>query len=281
LYWIITTVILIFSSSVLKTSRLNVRSILKSFLILPAFDSGWFLSPALLVGWTLAFEMYFYLVISIFTLSKSRHFLFYSFSFISLFVLAGVTFKGSTSVVFKFISNPINLEFVFGRLIGTIYPSKIRLSYLFSLCLVLLGLLCLVITIFTGYGDISEAEKIVNGDLGFLRVLLWGIPSSLLVTGFVFLEPLVSKTVPKYLIMIGDASYSIYLTHYLSMSIYKNNWKYFNFLYPDLFVLTAIAFSTAIGVAFYFVIERNLVNSMNRLYSSYCKKRDLYSTKSS
>jgi exopolysaccharide production protein ExoZ len=279
-YWIITTIVLILSILTLNSSGFNLRYILKSFLVLPIFDSGWFIFPALLVGWTLAFEMYFYIVVSVFTLSKSRHFLFYSFTFITLLVLAGLAFKDSTNVIFKFVSNPINLEFVLGCMIGVVYSSRIRISYLLSMFLAVVGLLCLGITIFTGYGDISEAEKIVNGNLGFLRVFLWGVPSAILVAGFVFLEARVSASILKYLILIGDASYSIYLTHYLSMSIYKSNWRFFNLLYPDFFVVTAIAFSTAVGIAFYFMVERNLVNSLNHLYTEFCEKRDLYSTRS-
>ena len=45
------------------------------------------------------------------------------------------------------------------------------------------------------------------------RVLTWGIPAFAVVAGAVSLEPLVAPSLPRWLLTLGDASYSIYLSH--------------------------------------------------------------------
>jgi exopolysaccharide production protein ExoZ len=45
------------------------------------------------------------------------------------------------------------------------------------------------------------------------RVLTWGIPAFAIVASAVSLEPLVGPALPRWLLTLGDASYSIYLSH--------------------------------------------------------------------
>ena len=45
------------------------------------------------------------------------------------------------------------------------------------------------------------------------RVLTWGIPAFVIVAGAVSLEPFVAPALPRWLLTLGDASYSIYLSH--------------------------------------------------------------------
>jgi peptidoglycan/LPS O-acetylase OafA/YrhL len=46
-----------------------------------------------------------------------------------------------------------------------------------------------------------------------LRVLIWGVPAFAVVAGAVSLEPLVAPALPRWLLALGDASYSLYLSH--------------------------------------------------------------------
>jgi exopolysaccharide production protein ExoZ len=46
-----------------------------------------------------------------------------------------------------------------------------------------------------------------------LRVLTWGLPAFAIVAGAVSLEPLVGPALPRWILALGDASYSIYLGH--------------------------------------------------------------------
>lgn len=44
-------------------------------------------------------------------------------------------------------------------------------------------------------------------------MLTWGIPAFAIVAGAVSLEPFVAPNLPRWLLTLGDASYSIYLSH--------------------------------------------------------------------
>lgn len=46
-----------------------------------------------------------------------------------------------------------------------------------------------------------------------LRVLTWGVPAFAIVAGAVSLELLIAPALPRGLLALGDASYSIYLSH--------------------------------------------------------------------
>jgi len=271
IYWIATLITIAFSIFTANTSSLTSvnspsRYFLKSFILLPLFDGEYFRDTILVQAWTLSFELFFYIVIATFILSKSKYIVVISLSFITLLVVAG-TIMSPSNVMFKFVSNPINLEFVFGCIIGIIYSSKARISYIFSVGLISLALTMLASTLIMGYGDIASHESIVNGNLPLTRLLMWGIPCSLLVASLVFLEPYFIKYIPSILILTGDASYSIYLTQYLSLRIFTEVWKGFNLGQPDIFIVASIVFSLFIGIIFYFLIEKRLVNYLNRQYS--------------
>jgi exopolysaccharide production protein ExoZ len=286
IYWIVTLITIafsVFTSNISSLTSVNSpnRYFLKSFFILPFFDGEYFRNPIIVQGWILSFELYFYIVVAIFLISKSKYIVVTSFLFITSLVATGMVFYNNSNVIFKFISNPINLEFVFGCIIGCIYSSKIQVSRSFSLVLNLIALIGLGVTLFVGYGDIGNHDNIVNGHLSMIRLLLWGVPCSLLVASLVFLESFVSKQIPKFLILIGDASYSIYLTQYLSLKILSDVWKSLKLTYPDVFIIISVGFSVLVGTIFYFTVEKKLINYLNRQYNCFCKKRDSLLIKSS
>jgi exopolysaccharide production protein ExoZ len=65
------------------------------------------------------------------------------------------------------------------------------------------------IFVFCGFGLILILPIISEN----ARVLTWGIPAFAIVAGAVSLEPFVAPNLPRRLLILGDASYSIYLSH--------------------------------------------------------------------
>lgn len=81
---------------------------------------------------------------------------------------------------------------------------------------------------------------------GHHRVISYGIPSALLVYGALGLEPKFANW--RFPVLIGDASYSIYLTHWIFVPLLPNGgW----------WLLSAYG-TVLIGIAFYWVVERGL-----------------------
>ena len=125
--------------------------------------------------------------------------------------------------------------------------------------LILTGIILLLAGIFYNFGGISEAENMLNGRLCFQRVLLWGIPSALLVAGCVFLEKNNPLKINKIFIAIGDSSYSIYLTHTLIIPLLYLLWSNLRLGLSDIMIWVSMAIALCIGWLFYILVEKPLM----------------------
>ena len=88
------------------------------------------------------------------------------------------------------------------------------------------------------------------------RPLLWGIPAALIVAGAVSLEPVRALRPPRPLLWLGDASYAIYLCHFIAVAAAARlvgvapDWR---------FVPAAVALSLVAGFAFHRWVEQPLI----------------------
>lgn len=262
------------NSCIQHPERLKVAEIIKTITILPIFDQNHFVFPVIGLGWTLAFELYFYLVVGLFLLTKRTAFILYAALFMLVLICLGWVVEGIHYPMFEFITNPIIWEFLSGCLIGWFYQTRSQPGIGLSCGLIIGSMLMLGMTIGLDTGAISKAENIVNNtDVVFLRVLVWGIPSSLLVAGLVALESNRWLQVNRSLVLFGDASYSIYLTHFFALTIFDKAWLRLQLKSPDIFIITAVILSMAIGVIFYLMVEKKLLEYLSSKYSAYCQHR--------
>jgi peptidoglycan/LPS O-acetylase OafA/YrhL len=93
------------------------------------------------------------------------------------------------------------------------------------------------------------------------RVLAFGIPAALLVVGLVARERAGATTLPRWLRPLGDASYSIYLSHVLVFSLVcKLTAGFSHGPLPHLaWLLLLIGSALAGGSAFHLCVERPLL----------------------
>jgi exopolysaccharide production protein ExoZ len=194
LYWVMTTAkiaaVLAVPSLALRT-RLDLPYVVGSYLFLPVYDSTGNFFPVLPVGWTLTYEMMFYVLVSVALLLRWP-ILAIAGPALGAFVLAGIA-VGSDGF-----ANTIVAEFVFGVLIGIAIRRGLRLPPAIAFILMCGGIAILV----TG--------PVISG---VLRPLTWGVPAWCIVAGAVALEDRLAPKLPRWLLDAGDASYSIYLTH--------------------------------------------------------------------
>ena len=94
--------------------------------------------------------------------------------------------------------DPIVLEFIFGIAIARLMLAGFRLPPALAL-----------FALFAGFAVIVSVAPAVEN----LRVVVWGLPAALIVAGAVSLERDLGHVVPKWLLAMGDASYSLYLSH--------------------------------------------------------------------
>jgi exopolysaccharide production protein ExoZ len=90
-------------------------------------------------------------------------------------------------------------------------------------------------------------------EMGSARRPAWGFPAFLLVAATVTIENNRSIRLVPPLALLGDASYSIYLTHTLTVSAIGKFKAYFN---PSAFFIASLTLSALIGVAAWRLVER-------------------------
>ena len=243
-YWPVSIVLMLgyFAHPSLSQGTRADFSLLSSVLLLPAASA-----PALSVAWTLIHEVIFYLIFSLFFISN-RLFL----ACVALWALAMCTAAWgggeSDSPTLVFLLKPINFEFLLG--LGVAWCARTT-PHRFAKPLCLVG------------GALFVSLLCWPFALDF-RVL-FGVPFSLLVLGAVLLERQGKVVLPRWMIMLGDASYSIYLVHNPTISITSRLIGKFSILRRWGFgMLTGIVVSIIAGILYHLLIEKPLIRLFRR-----------------
>jgi exopolysaccharide production protein ExoZ len=275
LYWILTGVIILEAQLGRYPTLWHQVPWLPTLLLLP----GWHypVPPLILsLGWSLVFEIYFYLVLAVWMRVSPRHLIRNTTIFLACMVALG-TVVGIHRPWLVIWSNPVALEFLFGCLIAqavlriaagtsTNSPPSARGARSIGPWLAALGAIALVATIFTGYGNASEASSIMAGMDGWLRVGLWGVPSGLLVLGAVLWRPAMQSIPARGLVLLGDASYSIYLCTNPTRSLVEHLWRIFGHWGGDVGIVLCVLACLAVGMLCYLAIERPIMRFFHNWY---------------
>ncbi|WP_109478405.1 acyltransferase [Paraburkholderia sp. C35] len=158
--------------------------------------------PVLGLGWTLNFEMFFYAVISLVLLTGIRRvYLVVAAIFVSLVAIGA--WVNPENVILKSWTHTIILEFVFGVLFAQLRLSGFRIGATAQIALIVAGV--------AGWLLMGPPA---NGTFD-MRGLVWGPAAAAIFAGAVLGRRDIAY--PKLLLTIGDASYSLYLTHLFVM----------------------------------------------------------------
>ena len=199
LYWLLTTaklaLVLLFAGLALR-STLDLDYVARSYLFLPLLDNAGHFRPLLPVGWTLSYEFLFYLLfaLALALRADALRVLVPAFGVIVLLALL----RSASWPVWTILFDTIVVEFLFGVLLAKATLRGFTLPPMLAALMVLAGFTLIV----------SVPEGSEN-----LRVLTWGLPAFAIVAGAVSLETHIASALPRWLLTLGDASYSIYLVH--------------------------------------------------------------------
>ena len=204
LYWICcAAVVALWAIGLFASKAISTSVIIKSALLVPTPDT------LIGVSWTLSYEIYFYLVFAATLSLRSR----IASAIVTTLIIATFLVLARDlpeSSMADFLLNPIVLEFCFGLLLALAWFSGFRPTSLSGPCPV--SFLIIAAPLFVAHSD-------TNGLPPFARTIVWGLPAVLVLTGFLSVGPPKGRGT-RFAVLVGDASYAIYLTHFFAMVIY-------------------------------------------------------------
>lgn len=212
LYWLFTfalAVIAFAAPNLLRSARFDVTHILSSLFFLPYWTENTGFAPLLKLGWTLNYEIFFYLLfyISMKIGFAHREIICSILIFLVYFALSVSDLDKQSA--FSFYSDSILVEFVFGMFLSLLYRNKA--AYFRRVPILKLSLY--IATVFFLFYFVTYKTNYLEN---VPRFILWGIPSFLcvylfLVAEFYFRSS--SERLKKLLHLSGDVSYPLYLIH--------------------------------------------------------------------
>jgi exopolysaccharide production protein ExoZ len=197
IYFVYCALYVLFYHQVFGVSYLSVPDLIGTLLLLPGYSQ-----KIIGQGWTLAYEVYFYVCFAIAMIVGLKRGLFVLTAFFLGSVLLRFVVDVGSPAAFVFTSSLL-LEFLFGAWIAYTVLSGTRMPGAVALAMVAVGLV--------GY-----AAGFAFGFSRLPSMLTWGVPSALLVGGVVFVES--NGKLPSFIqrwSFLGDSSYSLYLLHVL------------------------------------------------------------------
>lgn len=260
LYWIVTaatTLLIVAFPSAFRSSRFTPEHLLLSLLFVPHENPGepGSLTPLVKLGWTLNYEMLFYVLFGCCMVLRPavRSLLVAA----ALAILAfGVPAAHPSSAVLRVWGSPIILEFALGMLVGHLYASgllgRVRPSWALAVVAA------------------ASAALVTLGTLPPLahRLYIFGVPSAALVAGLVALEA--RGRLPRLHLarFLGDASYSVYLSHLFALVAVRAVWLRVG---PSPAPASTLGFigvgmlaGSAVGAACYLAVERPSLQALQR-----------------
>jgi len=176
----------------------NWREWLGAILLIPGFSS-----EIIYIGWTLSYEIYFYLVFAI-ILSLGYNMLNSVALLSALFVMLaamGALSPSNHNVIFESLLSVLLIEFVFGAWVAILFLGVDRHARLIGYFAIFIGLFGFIAGYYMGYDKIP-------------RVFSWGVPSLFLIMGVALLDISgFGSPISRWFVSLGDASYALYLIH--------------------------------------------------------------------
>jgi len=248
MYWLVSSIALVIylANPALVNANGGPTSIWRSYTLIPTWQESnvqFLIGP----GWSLSFELFFYLLCTGFFFIPARLAGLKILSVV-LIVLALGTISGIAPTYL--FTSPLLLEFVYGSAIyGWFQRARGQLP-------ISLGAILLVAGI-AGFVAINQPGEFV------LAQRWWqaGLPAAALVAGALSLESWVRAKPSKIGLLIGNASYSLYLTHVFALGAASRVFGILQLrahgpIVETLFWLATLAGAIAVGCTAYLMVER-------------------------
>lgn len=266
LYWLLTSLLFVlitikpelFSVSIVNSA--NIINFAKSLFFIP-YAGAFGVTPIISLGWTLNYEMFFYLCVWISLLISKSHALKITFILItSAFFLFGNLLSNKVANIFFGLE--IIFEFILGFVAYQLYAKKF-LNFLTTKIFVVAAIAIYVfMAVIESYGIIGN------------RFILFGLPSFALVICSVRLESIFHNSqayITRLLVSMGDASYATYLTHWYVIvflrKILSEKLGLFDF-YSPIGIFFSLSLALVVGQITYKLVDKPLNKLLKNLFNS-------------
>jgi exopolysaccharide production protein ExoZ len=183
---------------------------LRSILFIPFFNTvvqG--IRPEIGQGWTLNYEMFFYLLFGLcLPMARTLRLVFCAVG-LSALVLVGCVIHPANPLLHAY-TDPLLLEFLLGMVLG--YSARnVRLRAWLAMGLIVSAVSLLGL-------------EMLSGPLSLPRFLMVGIPAAAVLSAALWLEGRGGMPHMSWLLLLGDSSYSLYLTHGFVLALLRRVW---------------------------------------------------------
>ncbi len=262
-YWVMTVLLFLFAlcfPQLLEATRASGPELWKSLLFIPYHKSNGVLEPLLFVGWSLNYEMFFYLAIAAGLLLVPRRPLLFASGVVLAVTILCHPLAGRGAIP-EFYGNKVMVEFVLGILAYEIArrtpPSFARRTRGISLAVMTVGILG--IAFFQAAMPAGVAFRWQTVELLSMAVVLG---ASLMSQGG-------WDTDLGWLVLIGDASYILYLVHpyceNLLNRVVAQRMPMLNIASP-LGAAVAVTLSVLVAILLHLKVERPTVAWLNQRF---------------
>jgi peptidoglycan/LPS O-acetylase OafA/YrhL len=243
LYWAATTLFLLIAIATpgsVSQGDLDIADVVMSYTFLPARRPDGIIQPIYSLGWTLNYEMFFYVVFAA-CLALRRHRALAAVALLLGTAMALHRFVPPWATPLVFWTDGIMLEFLLGMAVAVVAAEGVAFPAAIRVALALIALTLLIA---------AHRFGIASGPL------VTGAPMALLVAAAVLGHPI---RVPEMLLLLGDASYALYLVHPFAMRPVELLWQHFHLsglIAATLCAGTALLLAIAGAICVYLWFER-------------------------
>jgi exopolysaccharide production protein ExoZ len=269
LYWLLTTIAVVgvfFIPTMLNVPVLDPLYVAASYLFWPVTRVNGLVRPIANLGWTLNLEMMFYAVFTISLFFTRRLGLFLSVGFLVVFSVlqtTGLFAAGGAmaSTPLNFWADPIILNFIVGMIVAVFYMQGARCSLFVSFALI-------AVSIALSYLAYQMDTQILSfPENHIVSRLANGVPSVFLFLACA-LGPQLNQgnAMWRALLLVGDASYSLYLIHPFALRAFGKIWTRVigTHLPVWTFTIACLVLALTIGFMCYYAAERPLLNYFSK-----------------
>ena len=237
--------------SVFPNMRTSVSHTVQSMLFIPHTDPYGTSYPVIVAGWTLNYELFFYAVFAIMLFLPARMRLHASTAILILLVVIGLSL-GPALPVAKAYTSPLLLEFCAGLWLGAAWTDRRLPAVRWGAGGVLAGGAGLVLW-----------QVLQGTDPGLWRAFVWGIPAVFVVGGALTIERHETLRQFRPLLLLGNASYSIYLINAFTTAA---AWRLMHGSSVQVYYIVGMLLAVAGGLLFWWLVERPLTRHLRRWF---------------